>query len=80
LHCFVLHQLLKPSKITGEDVSADSNVPIGVVKKCPSCGGVLKAFASSCELCGHELADVGANRTISSLSANKSVRLEGRGA
>jgi cell division protein FtsL len=54
--------------MTGEDVSTDSNVSMGVVKKCPSCGGVLKAFASSCELCGHELADVGANRTVLNLS------------
>ena len=39
----------------------------GVVNKCPSCGGALKAFVSVCESCGHELAQVGANRTISEL-------------
>ncbi len=39
----------------------------GVINKCPSCGGPLKAFVSRCELCGHELAGVGANRTISDL-------------
>ena len=39
----------------------------GVVNKCPSCGGVLKAFASVCELCGHELAGVAASKTISDL-------------
>lgn len=39
----------------------------GVINKCPSCGGPLKAFASVCELCGHELAQVSANRTISEL-------------
>lgn len=39
----------------------------GVINKCPSCGGALKAFASRCELCGHELAGVGANRTITDL-------------
>lgn len=39
----------------------------GVINKCPSCGGALKAFASVCELCGHELAGVGANKTISDL-------------
>ena len=36
----------------------------GVINKCPSCGGQLKAFASRCDLCGHELAGVGANRTV----------------
>lgn len=36
----------------------------GVINQCPSCGGALKAFASRCELCGHELAGVGANRTV----------------
>lgn len=39
----------------------------GVINKCPSCGGPLKAFSSKCELCGHELAGVGANRTVSNL-------------
>ncbi len=39
----------------------------GVINKCPSCGGALKAFSSKCDLCGHELAGVGANRTISDL-------------
>lgn len=41
----------------------------GVINKCPSCGGALKAFASTCELCGHELAGVSANRTVTELSA-----------
>ncbi len=41
----------------------------GVILKCPSCGGNLKAFSSSCELCGHELAGVSANRTISEIVA-----------
>ncbi len=39
----------------------------GFINKCPSCGGALKAFVSSCELCGHELAGVAANRTITEL-------------
>ena len=39
----------------------------GVINKCPSCGGPLKAFVSVCELCGHELAGVGANKTITEL-------------
>lgn len=39
----------------------------GVINKCPSCGGALKAFASSCGLCGHELTGVGPNRTIAAL-------------
>lgn len=39
----------------------------GVINKCPSCGGPLKAFVSRCELCGHELAGVSANRTVASL-------------
>ncbi|MRD46596.1 hypothetical protein GHT07_04865 [Caenimonas koreensis DSM 17982] len=41
----------------------------GTVMKCPNCGGNLKAFASSCELCGHELAGVSANRTIAEIVA-----------
>ncbi len=41
----------------------------GVINKCPSCGGALKAFSSKCDACGHELAGVGANRTISELVA-----------
>lgn len=40
----------------------------GVINKCPSCGGVLKAFATTCELCGHELAGVNANRTVTDLA------------
>ena len=39
----------------------------GFINKCPNCGGNLKAFASSCEFCGHELSGIAANRTISSL-------------
>ena len=42
----------------------------GVVPKCPSCGGALKAFAARCELCGHELTGVGANRTVVDLVNN----------
>jgi hypothetical protein len=41
----------------------------GVINKCPNCGGVLKAFTTTCEFCGHELAGVRANRTISALVA-----------
>ncbi len=40
----------------------------GVINKCPSCGGALKAFAVACELCGHELAGVSANRTVTGLA------------
>lgn len=39
----------------------------GGIKKCPSCGGGLKAFASVCELCGHELSEIQANKTVSYL-------------
>lgn len=39
----------------------------GVINKCPGCGGPLKAFASRCELCGHELAGVRANKTVAGL-------------
>ena len=41
----------------------------GNINKCPNCGGVLKAFSSICELCGHELSGVAANKTISDLVA-----------
>jgi hypothetical protein len=40
----------------------------GVINNCPSCGGALKALASTCELCGHELAGIAANKTISDLA------------
>lgn len=39
----------------------------GVINKCPSCGGALKAFSSKCDLCGHELSGVGANKTVSEI-------------
>jgi hypothetical protein len=40
----------------------------GVINKCPNCGGALKAFTTSCELCGHELAGVAASRSITYLA------------
>lgn len=50
---------------------AENEQPIeqkqGVINKCPNCGGALKAFASRCDLCGHELAGLSANRTVSDL-------------
>ncbi len=39
----------------------------GVINKCPNCGGALKALSSTCNLCGHELVGVAANKTISDL-------------
>ncbi len=39
----------------------------GVINKCPNCGAPIKAFASVCEACDHELAGVGANKTITDL-------------
>ena len=39
------------------------------ISTCPSCGGPLKAFASTCGLCGHELSRVAANQTIATLVA-----------
>ena len=51
--------------------NASINQKQGVINKCPSCGGALKAFASSCDLCGHELAGVGPNRTIAALAEKK---------
>lgn len=50
------------------DKTDSVNQKLGVIVKCPSCGGALKAFASTCELCGHELSGVQANRTVSELS------------
>jgi hypothetical protein len=41
----------------------------GVVNKCPSCGAPVGAFASVCESCGHEFAEIDANRTIRALVA-----------
>ncbi|TFW28526.1 zinc ribbon domain-containing protein [Massilia horti] len=40
----------------------------GSIHKCPSCGASLGAFVSTCASCGHELLDVEANRTITSLA------------
>ena len=40
----------------------------GSIHKCPSCGAALGAFASICNACGHELLEVDANRSISSLA------------
>jgi hypothetical protein len=39
----------------------------GTITKCPSCGAQVAAFASSCGSCGHEFADIDANRTITML-------------
>lgn len=41
----------------------------GSVHKCPSCGASLGAFLSVCGSCGHELLDVDANRSITSLAS-----------
>lgn len=41
----------------------------GVLTKCPSCGAPVGAFASVCESCGHEFAEIDANRTIKALAA-----------
>jgi hypothetical protein len=39
----------------------------GVINKCPSCGAAVAAFASVCDACGHEFAEIDANRTIRAL-------------
>lgn len=39
----------------------------GVISKCPSCGAPVGAFASVCQSCGHEFAEIDANRTIRAL-------------
>lgn len=39
----------------------------GVINRCPNCGGQLTAFVSHCEMCGHELTGIGANRTVADL-------------
>lgn len=50
-----------------ENERSNINQTQGVLNKCPNCGGALKAFVSRCELCGHELAGVSANRAITDL-------------
>lgn len=47
--------------------NANINQKQGVINKCPACGGQLPAFASRCELCGHELAGVSASRVVTDL-------------
>ncbi len=46
---------------------SNPNQKQGVINKCPACGGQLKAFATRCDLCGHELAGVGASRAVTDL-------------
>lgn len=40
----------------------------GIINKCPACGGPLTAFAARCDMCGHELAGVSANRVVTDLA------------
>lgn len=40
---------------------------MSVPNTCPACGGNLKALASRCHLCGHELVGTGPNRTVAEL-------------
>lgn len=47
--------------------ASDGVLRRGTVSKCPSCGAQLGAFVSACSACGHEFADVQANRSITSL-------------
>jgi hypothetical protein len=51
-----------------ENEQPNVNQKQGVINKCPSCGGPLKAFVSRCELCGHELAGIGASNTVTELA------------
>ena len=53
--------------MNGSDESPRSQ-KLGTINKCPSCGDVLAAFASSCKSCGHELANVEVNRSLASLT------------
>lgn len=39
----------------------------GSIKKCPACGAPLGAFVSTCKSCGHELSDIEANKSITTL-------------
>lgn len=39
----------------------------GKIKICPNCGATLKAFASKCEECGHELTLLESNATVKEL-------------
>jgi len=39
------------------------NEYIGVVKKCPACGGVIESLTSHCPFCNLELSDVSTNAT-----------------
>ncbi len=49
------------------DPDSSTNQTKGTINKCPSCGGVLKAFSSRCDLCGYELTGVSASKTVTNL-------------
>ena len=40
---------------------------IGNIKTCPACGSSVKSMTSSCEDCGHEFTNVGANKSIADM-------------
>jgi len=54
--------------VNSDNENESVNHKQGVINKCPNCGGALKAFTASCELCGHELAGVASNRSITYLA------------
>ena len=40
---------------------------IGNIKTCPACGSCIKSMKLACEACGHEFANIEANKSITNL-------------
>jgi hypothetical protein len=44
--------------------AAPSSGKFGDVKKCPSCGSIIKAFSANCLDCGHEFSSIGSSSSM----------------